>query len=121
MSGIGRRIGVSVINILEDEERFACRGLDVVARMTFHGCVGAAPSGAVVHPVFDCADKPAGAVTPAGDVVNLGFGQHALEEVALDCADLEVGVFGEGADAEVLGCHWISFLSFPSDTSKNSL
>lgn len=31
----------SITHILEDEEWFACRGLDVVARVTFHGSVAA--------------------------------------------------------------------------------
>lgn len=88
--------------------------------MTFHGCVGVAGAGAVVHPVFDSVDAPAGALTLAGKVEDLGGGQHALEEVALDRAVREANVLGEGADAEVLGGHWISFLSFPSDTSKNT-
>ena len=75
---------------------------------------------AVVHPVLDSVDAPAGALTPAGEVVDIGGRQHVLEEVALDRAVLEANVLGEGGDAEVLGCHWISFLLFPSDTNKNT-
>nr|DAY05948.1 MAG TPA: hypothetical protein [Caudoviricetes sp.] len=88
--------------------------------MTFHGCVGVACAGAVVHPVFDCVDVPAGALTLTGEVVDVGGGQHALEEVALDRAVREANVLGEGADAEVLGSHWSSFLSFPSDMNKST-
>nr|DAR77946.1 MAG TPA: hypothetical protein [Caudoviricetes sp.] len=88
--------------------------------MTFHGCVAAAGAGAVVHPVFDSVDAPSGALALAGDVVDLWGGQHALEEVTLDCAVREANVLGEGADAEVLGCHWISFLLFPSDMNKST-
>lgn len=88
--------------------------------MTFHGSIAVATAGAVVHPVFDSVDVAAGAFTLAGEVVNLGGWQHALEEVALDRAVREANVLGEGADAEVLGGHWISFLSFPSDTNKHS-
>lgn len=88
--------------------------------MAFHGSIAAAGAGAVVHPVFDRFDVPAGAFTFAGDVEDLGGRQHALEEVALDRAVREANVLGEGADAEVLGCHWISFLSFPSDMNKST-
>lgn len=88
--------------------------------MAAHGRVPASCAGAVVHPVFDSVDVPAGAFTFAGDVVDLGGRQHALEEVALDRAVREAYVLSEGADAEVLGCHWISFLSFPSDMNKDT-
>ena len=37
---------------------------------------------------------------------------HALVSVRQNLA--------EGGDAEVLGCHWISFLSFPSDTNNSA-
>ena len=70
--------------------------------------------------MLDSVDAPAGAFTFAGDVLDLGVGQPALEEVALDRAVREADVLGEGADAEVLGCHWISFLSFPSDTNNST-
>ena len=99
MSDIGRRIGVSVTNILEDEERFACRGLDVVAGMTFHGSVAAAAAGAVVDPVFDGVDCPCGPSAASHDVVDVWFGEHALLPVALDGSVFESGVFGEAADA----------------------
>ena len=88
--------------------------------MAFHGSVPTPGAGAVVHPVFDRVDVPAGAFTLAGEVEDLGGGQHALEEVAIDGAVREADVLGEGADAEVLGCHWISFLSFPSDMNKST-
>lgn len=88
--------------------------------MTFHGSVPAAGAGTVVHPVLDSVDAPSGAFTLAGEVVDVGGGQHALEEVALDRAVREANMLGEGADAEVLGGHWISFLSFPSDTNKHT-
>ena len=74
----------------------------------------------VVQPGFDRVDVPAGTLTLAGEVEDLGGRQHALEEVALDRAVREANVLGEGADAEVLGCHWSSFLSFPSDTNTHT-
>ena len=80
-----------------------------------------AGAGAVVHPVFDSVDAPGGVRTFVGEVVDVGFGQHAFADVAVDGAGFEADMLGEGAGAEVLGCHRGSFLSFPSDTSKNSL
>ena len=89
--------------------------------MALHGSIGVPPSGAVVHPVVDGVDGPAGAFTFVGEVVDVGLRQHAFAEVAVDGAGFEASVLSEGAGAEVLRCHWISFLSFPSDTSKNNL
>nr|DAV08358.1 MAG TPA: hypothetical protein [Caudoviricetes sp.] len=70
--------------------------------------------------MFDRVDGPAGALALAGEVVDVGFRQHALAEVAVDGASFEAGVLGKGGGAEVSGCHWVSFLSSPSDINKNS-
>ena len=48
-----------------------------------------AGAGPVVHPVFDRVDVPAGAFAFVGEVVDVGLGQHAFAEVAVDGAGFE--------------------------------